>query len=61
MGQRRGPGGRFLGFVNSLRHRDLTSTVNRIARAKAMKSMRWGLVQFGESSNCKFKSYQLSL
>lgn len=41
MGQRRGPGGRFLGVVNSFRHKDLTSNVNRIARAKAMKSIRW--------------------
>lgn len=41
MGQRRGPGGRFLGVVNSFRHRDLTSRVNRIASANAMKSMRW--------------------
>lgn len=41
MGQRRGPGGRFWGFVRSLRHRDRMSAVKRMARAKAMKSMRW--------------------
>ena len=46
MGQRGGPGGRFLGLVNNLRHRDRRRAVKRMARAKAMKSMRWGLVCF---------------
>lgn len=41
MGQRGGPGGRFLGLVNNLRHRDRRRAVKRMARAKAMKSMRW--------------------